>query len=319
MTAAFDVMDFLHPHDMSARQQLERIPLLQQAVKTYLSAFTDRRIRQMLLANALRLGPKQLPDVYRMLPPICEALGIAEPELYLTRGDANAYTVGHDRTAIVIHNALLEDLAEDEIEAVLAHECGHIMAEHVLYRQMAQAVVRAGASAGSLGGPIVQLAAAVGTKQIEQALFNWYRKSELTADRAAIAYMGTPEPLQRALFRLIGVPKWVPGEESLSHTAFLQQAEEFEDVVDSSRWERFLSRGLDSGATHPMPALRMREVTTWAQTERFAQILAMSRAARGPQTPDGRCAFCGHAVTRGWKFCQSCGRQLPAVLEEGAP
>jgi hypothetical protein len=75
-TAVFDVSDFLHPLDLSARQHLEGIPLLQVAVKRYLGSVTDRRDRQWLLASAVRLGPRQLPDIYRMLPPICDAFGI---------------------------------------------------------------------------------------------------------------------------------------------------------------------------------------------------------------------------------------------------
>jgi Zn-dependent protease with chaperone function len=134
LTASFGVADFMHPLDRSARQQLEVIPLLAPMVKKYLATVASRKPRQGLLAGALRLGPGQLPVIYRMLPPICAAFGIPEPELYLTRGDANARTVGHDRIAIVIYNRLLEDLAPDEVEAILAHECGHIAAGHILYR-----------------------------------------------------------------------------------------------------------------------------------------------------------------------------------------
>src|SRR5712691_6230178 len=125
MAAVFDISDILHPLDLAARQQLEGVPLLQSAVKTYLSMKTERQVRQQLLCSAVRLGPHQVPEIYRMLPPICEAFGIEEPELYLTRGPANAMTVGYTRVAIIIYNELLEDLAEDEIQAVLAHECGH--------------------------------------------------------------------------------------------------------------------------------------------------------------------------------------------------
>lgn len=311
MNAVFDVTDFLHPQDISARQQLERVPLLQKGVKAYLSTFTDRRVRQWMMSNSLRLGPRQLPHVYRLLPPICEALGIDEPELYLTRGDANAYTVGHDRTAIVLQNGLLEDLQEEEITAVLAHECGHIMAEHILYRQMAQALVRAGESAGAIGGTAMQLVTALGSKQVEAALLTWYRKSELTADRAAVAFMGGAEPMQRALFHIVGVPQWQAAE--VSPAAFLEQADEFEEVAESSWWDRYISRRLDAATTHPMPALRMRELTSWAQSERFAQVSAMARAA-GFGQPQGRpCERCGHSVPDEWKFCQSCGE---ATLHE---
>ena len=311
MGAAYEAADFLHPMDVSARQQLERVPLLDKGVKAYLEMFTDRQVRQGLLANALRLGPRQLPDIYRLLPRICDAFGIPEPELYLRRGDANAFTVGHSQPAIVMFSGLLDDLAEDEVEAVLAHECGHILAEHVLYRQMAQVMVRAGGTAAGMGPFAVRAIAAIGTNQIQAALFNWYRKSELTADRAAVAYMGGPEPIQRALFHITGVPKWMPGE--LSVEAFLQQADELEDIHEASRWERFLGRGLDSASTHPMPTLRMRELTRWAESDRYRQVVSIAEAsAKNGGAPSRACTRCGKVVQIGWSFCDRCGAAVPA-------
>jgi Zn-dependent protease with chaperone function len=314
MGAAFDAADFLHPMDLSARQQLERVPLLDKGVRAYLEMFTDRQVRQGLLANALRLGPRQLPDIYRLLPPICDAFGIPEPELYLRRGDANAFTVGHGRPAIVVNSGLLDDLAEDEVEAVLAHECGHILAEHILYRQMAQVMVRAGGTASAMGPMALRVVTTLGTAQIQTALFNWYRKSELTADRAAVAYMGGPDPIQRALFHITGVPKWMPGE--LSVQAFLQQADELEDIHESSKWERFLARGLDSASTHPMPTLRMRELTRWAESDRYRQVADIAEAARNSGALRRSCARCGKVVETGWSFCDRCGAAVPALPAE---
>ena len=312
MGAAFDVADFLHPLDLGARAHLERVPLLDKGVKTYLEFVSDRQVRQGLLASALRLGPHQLPDVYRLLPRICDAFGIPEPEMYLSRGDANAVTMGHSRPAIVIYSGLLDDLAEDEIEAVLAHECGHILAEHVLYRQMAQVIVRFGGSAAAALAPAsLRALTALGANQIQTALFDWYKKSELTADRAAIAYMGSPEPLQRALFHIVGVPKWTPGE--LSVEAFLQQADELEDITEASKWERWLARGLDSASTHPMPGLRMRELTRWAESDRFRQVVGIARAARGDGGAQRSCPQCGKVVQAGWSFCDRCGSAVPAL------
>jgi hypothetical protein len=86
------------------------------------------------------------------------------------RGDANARTVGHDRPAIVICNRLLEDLADDEVQAMLAHECGHILAAHVLYRQMAQALIRA-APPGEPGRSLLAEVPGLGSAQVQAALF----------------------------------------------------------------------------------------------------------------------------------------------------
>jgi Zn-dependent protease with chaperone function len=316
MTAVFDVSDFLHPLDLSARQHLEGIPLLQAAVKRYLSSVTDRREHLWLLASAVRLGPRQMPAIYRMLPPICDAFGIPEPELYLMRGEANAMTMGHSRPAIVIFNQLLEDLAEDEIQAVLAHECGHILAEHILYRQMARAIAGAGQAGGFLGPGLLKAATSLATTQLQAALINWYRKSELTADRAAAGYLRDAEPMQRALFHIMGLPKWMPAE--VSHTALLEQAAEFDQSADSSWWNRYLSRGIEKSAvTHPLPALRVRELAVWAQSDTFQQLVGIAKIGQ-PEERLG-CAQCGRQLAADWRFCQRCGAPVPqaAVSQTG--
>jgi Zn-dependent protease with chaperone function len=243
-----------------------------------------------------------------MLPPICDAFGIPEPELYLTRGEANAMTMGHSRPAIVIFNQLLEDLAEDEIQAVLAHECGHILAEHILYRQMARAIAGAGQAGGFLGTGWIKAATNIATTQFQAALINWYRKSELTADRAAAGYLRDAEPMQRALFRFSGLPRWAPTD--LSYSAFLEQAEEFDEHADSSWWNRYLSRAVEKSAvTHPIPALRIREVGVWAQSDTFRQLVGIAKLSHCEDRLG--CAQCGQEMAAAWRFCQRCGTPVP--------
>jgi Zn-dependent protease with chaperone function len=307
MAAVFNVHDFLHPLDMSARVHLEGIPLLQSATKKYLSAFGDRRYRQYLLCTAIRLGPTQLPDIYRLLPPICDAFGITEPELYLTNGEANAYTSGHTHPAIVITSLLLEALGEDEIQAVLAHECGHILAEHTLYRQMAQALLTFG-QAGAAGSGIGSAVAGIASAQIRNALLNWYRKSELTADRAAVAYLRSAEPMQRALFHIMGAPKWMPAELSLA--GFLQQAEEFDELAES-KWDKFLARRVESGFTHPAPVLRMKELSEWVESRAFRDLLGIAEAGRLEDRVG--CTKCGYELAPDWRFCKRCGTPVAAL------
>ena len=300
MASVFEVHDFLHPLDLAARQQLESVPLLQKTVTKYQSLVAERRTRQGLLASAIRLGPFQLPEVYKLLPPICAAFGIEVPELYLTPGPANAVTVGHTQTAIIIYSELLDCLGgDDEIQAVLAHECGHILASHTLYREMALAMIRAGSSIASMGAPVVGQFAGMA---IQSALLDWYRKSELTADRAAAAFFGDAAPMRRALFHLIGVPKWMPVDPN--HGAFMEQAEEF-DKITEKKWDRFLSRSLESGSTHPMPVIRMRELIAWADSTAFEQLMQIAKSDQG----DGRagCLRCGHPLLPEWQFCQNCG------------
>ncbi len=90
------------------------------------------------MASRIRLSERQLPEIYMHLPPICEKLGIPEPELYLEmHPEPNAWTYGDTRVYITLTSGLIEYMTDEELDAVIAHECGHILCHHVLYGTMA--------------------------------------------------------------------------------------------------------------------------------------------------------------------------------------
>jgi Zn-dependent protease with chaperone function len=300
--STFQASDFVHPLDKIARQQLEGIPLLERASRQFLKSVHETQWRAWLLANSIRLSPRQVPELYRHLPGICDAFGINEPELYLMRGQANAFTVGHTRTVIVLYDQLLEDLNDDEVEAVIAHECGHIVCEHQLYRQMAQAIAGTTGLLAQFTGPIGGLAS-LASVPLQSAMMNWYRKSELSADRAAAVYMADPEPLKRALFHMTGAPKWFAA--SVSYPDFVAQALEYDTLAKQSGLGKILVKRLDGPNTHPNAAIRFRELAAWADTAEYHALLAAGD--RPSQKNQPKCAACGHVMDPNWSFCQRCG------------
>jgi hypothetical protein len=85
--------DYIHPEDLAALENLKQIPLFSSCLKSFMKTGIERVIRGLSMANKIRLGPDQLPEIYRILPPTCQALGIDEPEFYLEMGPSpNAYT-----------------------------------------------------------------------------------------------------------------------------------------------------------------------------------------------------------------------------------
>lgn len=75
-----------------------------------------------------------MPEIYNMLSPICEKLGIDIPEIYLELDVVpNAYTYGDTKPFIVITSGLLETMPMELLPTVIAHECGHIACHHTLY------------------------------------------------------------------------------------------------------------------------------------------------------------------------------------------
>jgi Zn-dependent protease with chaperone function len=147
----------IHPEDKAALDQLESIPLFPQCVKAFLNIGPERLIRGRNMSQKVLLGPRQLPEIYRYLPPAVDALQIEEPEFYLEMSPMpNAYTMGDTTISITVTSGLLEMMEEDEIQAVIAHECGHIACRHTLYHMMASMLVQFGTQ---IFGPLAALAA----------------------------------------------------------------------------------------------------------------------------------------------------------------
>ncbi|GLY97814.1 M48 family metallopeptidase [Actinoplanes sp. NBRC 103695] len=307
--SVFTASDVLHPIDEAARRHLETMSGLQSAVKAYHKAYSERLIRSSQLAENLRLGPRQLPEIYRLLPPICEAFGIAEPELFLAMGPVNAFTIGHTRTSITLYSELLDHLSLDEIEAVLAHECGHILCEHMLYHSIAQVIELAARLGAQANIPIASTLLSLASGPVRVALSTWSRKSELSADRAAAAYLGDPEVVTRLMFRFAGIKHGSRFTHDVAQ--FSAQALEYE-ALRESRWDRFLQWQIGQSSTHPLLAVRTREIQAWSATPGFDRLAALGAQVRAAS----RCGACGHRVDIGWRHCQTCGTaQTPPALE----
>src|SRR2546423_1534367 len=130
--------EYIHPADSRALSALRAIPGIDTAVKKLLSVTGESAIRVIFMASAVRVTPQQCPDLHAKLQVACTTLGVDMPELYVQQSPiVNAFTGGVERPVIVLYSGLLERLTDEEILAVVAHEVGHIHAEHVLYLTVA--------------------------------------------------------------------------------------------------------------------------------------------------------------------------------------
>lgn len=144
--------DFIHPEDAAALRQLESIPGFPTLVKKFYALGYEKLLYGTNMASNIRLSETQLPELYHRLPPICKLLGIPEPEFYLEMNPMpNAYTFGDTKIFIKVTSGLVEMLNDDEIDAVIAHECGHILCRHVLYHNMANLLLTGADAFGLLG------------------------------------------------------------------------------------------------------------------------------------------------------------------------
>ncbi len=298
--------DYVHMEDYAALENLKAIPLFSQCLKSFMKVGIERVIHGVSMAQKICLGPDQLPEIHAYLPPICQILGIEEPELYLEMDPSpNAYTQGDTRVFITVTSGLIEMLEEDEIRAVVAHECGHIACHHVLYHTMAQMMMQYGAQ---IFGPLAAL-----SMPVQLGLLYWVRRSELSADRAAAVVMKGSQSVVETMIRLAGGPKSITGKVNLD--LYLKQAETY-DKLQESQWDKFLQGVAVMNLDHPFLSVRAREITRWCQTEQFQHIVLALEKQEWP-----KCPACGAPVRVNWKFCNNCGQTIgqatpPAIKEE---
>ena len=155
--------------------------------------------------------------------------------------------IGLDKPIIVVTTGMLE-LADDEgLRFIIGHEVGHVLSGHAVYRTMLLALINLAAAMQWL--PI----GAWSIRAIIFGLNEWFRKSELSCDRAGLLCSQDASAALRVHASLAGAQN--PNDIDIA--GFLDQAEEYEkhgDVRDS------LPKLLQmSGKTHPLAALRAAE------------------------------------------------------------
>ena len=256
---------YVHDLDKQAADALNQFPKFVKLLESYSANYDEKAAKIDLLSTAIRLGEKQMPEVYGLLPPICEQLGIDAPELYYVKGKhPNAATFGSTNPCIYVTSGLVNTLPLNLLPSVLAHECGHIACKHSLYHSIAAQL-----AGGIDRSPLVRIPA-IGkylTPTLVRALLFWDRCSELSADRAAALCDGTADKTIDVLLRLNGYGKNVDRKE------FLKQALDLKSFVNDSRSNKLMELMLVQDETHPRLATRAYECYEWSQSAQYAGII----------------------------------------------
>ena len=256
---------YVHDLDRQAADALNQFPKFVKLLESYSANYDEKAAKIDLLSTAIRLSENQMPEVYGLLPPICEQLCIDTPELYYVRDKrANAATFGNVHPCIYVTSGLVNTLPLKLLPSVLAHECGHIACKHSLYHSIAAQLVD-----GIDRSPLVRIPA-IGkylTPTLVRALLFWDRCSELSADRAATLCDGTADKTIDVLLRLNGYGKNVDRKE------FLKQALDLKSFVNDSRSNKLLELMLVQDETHPRLATRAYECYEWSQSAQYSGII----------------------------------------------
>lgn len=146
---------FRHPLDLEATTALKQIPGIDIMVRNLLGPMAEQFFYVENIASSVLVGEKQLPQFHQLLLEACQTLELEPPELYVRQHPVpNAYTfaVRGKQPFIVLHTSLIELLTPEEIQAVIAHELGHLKCDHGVYLTLVNLIVLAARQLPNLGG-----------------------------------------------------------------------------------------------------------------------------------------------------------------------
>jgi len=256
---------YRHSLDQRAFDALNTFPKFVKLCETYTANYQEIASKIGMMSNYIRLNENQMPEVYNLLPPLCEKLGIDVPELYYEKSKKmNACTGGTTRPFILVTSKLVEELSPEQLSSVIAHECGHIACKHTLYHSIAGYLI-----GGIDNSPLGQIPAIrkLLTPSMVRTLLFWDRCSELSADRAAALCDGNANVFIDALLKVHGY------DDNINRDEFIKQALDLKEFVSNSKSTKAIEQMLVQGDSHPRLATRAYECYEWTKTEDFQLIL----------------------------------------------
>lgn len=272
---------FKHPLDQQAEQTLRSVPGFDLLAKSFSEYLYERPQQILLMGNDLKVGPRQYATLYGIYRQCLRDLDMSpEPNLYVSQNPlANAYSLGSEHPYIVFNTALLDLLDEEEIRVILAHELGHLKCDHSILIQMSFWVMGA---ANFLGDITLGLGKAI-TTGLVYAFYEWRRKAELSADRAALLVTDDLNLVLRTLMKCAGGSQKYLHECNLEE--FIRQGEAYRqlDQDNLNQIYKFLiyNGGNGSFLTHPFSVERVHYLQEWFNSESYRQIRRGNYAKTG--------------------------------------
>lgn len=267
-----DREDFMHPWDIKATAALHNVPGFDRLIAKIMEWGLERVLYLQNVADNVRVTDKMFPRLHRYLQWSCKVLAVPEPDFYVSMDpNPNAYTYGHTRPFIVMTSGLIELYGEEEQFFAIAHEVGHIKCAHPLYTTVAlniavilEIVGKATLGLGSLLGAGIEL-----------ALYDWRRKAELSADRAALLCVQDKDTAIRGFMKMAG------GANKLFHEMdqdeFVRQIRSYEEA-DESTLNKLYKFLITAFRTHPFPILRAKHLDEWITSGEFQRISGLDPA-----------------------------------------
>ena len=226
--------------------------------------FNERSLRLQFLASGVRVSERQFPQINDMVRDGAYVLDLPQiPEVFVTQNPiVNAMALGADQPFIVINTGLVDLLDAEELRSVVGHELGHVLSGHAVYRTMLFHLINLAARIAWV--PLGY----IGLRGIIWGLEEWYRKSELSCDRAGLLASQDPSAAKRVLMKLAGGARL----SELNSDAFMEQAHDYDAVPDVR--DGLLKLLQLQGNSHPFAVTRFAELSRWIDSGEYERILA---------------------------------------------
>lgn len=241
--------------------------------------FYVRILQNKYLGNALKVTNSHFYRIKIITEQLCRKINIKEPDIYITFDPyPNAFTIGffHPYT-IVLTSSLVENLSEDELEVVIAHELGHAYFHHprisTLFNMMS--------NQNNLLFNLFYQITLIGF---------WNRAIEYTADNFSLLLTKNPQAIISALIKLNVSVKY---ENIVDEEQILNQLKLYK--------ENFFSILGELNETHPYFVKRINNIIN------FYNKLGKKYFKKSTYI---FCMNCGKKIEPNSKFCIFCGEQI---------
>jgi Zn-dependent protease with chaperone function len=218
---------FRHPLDWEAEKALRNLPGFDLVARKFVEFLAERPQFVYHMGNSIHVGPRQYSNIYHIFRECVRDLDISpEPSLFVAkRPISDAYTLGQDQPSIILSSGLFDIMSENEIRAVLSTQLGHIKCGHNTLNQMAIWVVSAASLVGQL---TLGLGNLIITNGLLLAFYEWKRKSELSADRAALLVVDDLNTVMSSMMKLAGGN--IKHGDQCSLSEFIRQSEDYQEL-----------------------------------------------------------------------------------------
>jgi Zn-dependent protease with chaperone function len=252
-----------HPADRSALVALRKLTGFDTLLKLLQSLFNERAMRLNFLASGVKVSERQFPHIHEMLRDGAYILDMEQvPELFVVQTPlVNAMALGMNNPFIVINTATVDLMDAEELRFIIGHELGHVLSGHAVYRTMLYNLIILAQRIAWM--PIGY----IGLRAIIWGLEEWFRKSELSCDRAGLLAGQDVDAARRALMKTAGGSRLA----EMNADAFHEQAHEYDAAPDLR--DSILKILQLQGNTHPFAVVRFAELDYWASSGEYERIL----------------------------------------------